>query len=107
MMNAELLVGKYNMLQQLVDEYIAFLSRKGSEEKGSNYNTIVAYRNDLNQLCRYLLHQGVEGWTEVTREMVVHCLLEMEQQRQYRTTTIVRNLGSSKSSLRYLCKVGA
>src|SRR5579875_349663 len=106
MMNAELLVGKYNMLQQLVDEYIAFLSRKGSEEKGSNYNTIVAYRNDLNQLCRYLLHQGVERWTEVTRDMVELCLLEMQQKRQYRPTTIVRKLASFKSFFRYLCKVG-
>ena len=63
-MNAELMIGKYTMLYQLVDEYIAFLSNRGDEEKGSNQNTIIAYRNDLNQLCRYLSCKSVDRWTE-------------------------------------------
>ena len=105
-MNAELMIGKYSMLYQFVDEYIAFLSNRGDEEKGSNQNTIIAYRNDLNQLCRYLSCKDVEDWTEVTRELIELFLLEMQEGRQYRPTTIVRKLASFKSFFRYLCKVG-
>ena len=39
------------MLQEVIDEYIASLSLKEQGRGGTNQNTVVAYRNDLNQVC--------------------------------------------------------
>ena len=39
------------MLEDVVDEYIASLSLREQGRDGTNQNTIMAYRNDLNQAC--------------------------------------------------------
>lgn len=91
------------MLQEAVDEYIeSLLLLKESEGTGNNQNTVVAYRNDLGQLCLYLNKQGVENWRQVTREQVTGYLLEMRETQAYRPTTIARKLAALKSFFRYL-----
>ena len=65
------------MLEDVVDEYIASLSVGEQGRDGTNHNTIVAYRNDLNQVCLYFRRQKVENWQQVTREHVAAYLLEM------------------------------
>ncbi len=49
------------MLQEAVDEYIATLSTREYTGGGNNSNTIMAYRNDLGQLCSYLSISGDTG----------------------------------------------
>lgn len=94
------------MLQEAVSVYIASLSMK-EDERGSNRNTIMAYRNDLNQLCYYLTSRGVESWSCARREHITQYLQEMQEEHSYRPTTIARKLAACKSFFRYLCSTGA
>lgn len=88
------------MLQEAINVYIASLSMK--EDERGNRNTIMAYRNDLNQLCCYLTSRGVESWCCAKREHVAQYLLEMREEHSYRPTTIARKLAAFKSFFRYL-----
>ena len=94
------------MLQEVVDEYIASLTSKESGRRGTNQNTIVAYRNDLHQLCTYLGQQALENWCQVTREHIAGYLLEMREGLAYRPTTIARKLAALKSFFRYMQSTG-
>jgi integrase/recombinase XerD len=90
------------MLQEGIDEYIASLSTKEQGREETNANTIVAYRNDLNQACAYFTRQGIESWQYVTRAHIASYLLEMRDEQAYRPTTIARKLASLKTYFRYL-----
>ncbi len=92
------------MLQEAVDNYIAALTIKEDVRNGTNMNTVMAYRNDLNQLGLYLKKQEVEDWSQVTREHLTDYLLEMHECQSYRPTTIARKLAACKSFFRYLRK---
>lgn len=93
------------MLQEGVDEYLASLS--GKKQGESNPNTLVAYRNDLNQLCAYLSRFNVGQWRQVTREHINSYLLDMREVQVYRPTTIARKLASLKMFFRHLHSAGA
>jgi integrase/recombinase XerD len=90
------------MLQEGIDEYIASLSTKEQGREEPNPNTIVAYRNDLNQACAYFTRQGIESWQHVTHAHIASYLLEMRDELAYRPTTIARKLASLKTYFRYL-----
>src|SRR2546427_7381898 len=94
------------MLQEVVDEYIASLVAGTQKRRGTNQNTVVAYRNDLHQLCLYLTRQGLENWPHVTREHIAAYLLEMREGQAYRPTTIARKLAALKSFFRYMHSTG-
>ncbi len=93
------------MLQEVVDDYIAALSKRKFERSGSP-NTAMAYRNDLNQLCGYIMSQKVEDWSQVTREQIAAYLLEMREGQAYRPATIARKIAAFKSFFRYLHEKG-
>jgi site-specific recombinase XerD len=65
------------MLQVVIDEYIASLSLKKQGQDGTNQNTVVAYRNDLTQVCSYLKRQQIENWQQVTHEHIAGYLLSV------------------------------
>ncbi|GAC1425883.1 MAG: tyrosine recombinase [Ktedonobacteraceae bacterium] len=92
------------MLQETVDDYIAALSPQENERARANMNTVMAYRSDLRQLCHYLYEQGVEHWSQVTREQLANYLIVMREGQSYRPTTIARKLAAFKSFFRYLRK---
>jgi integrase/recombinase XerD len=94
------------MLQEGIDVYISSLSASEQGREGTNQNTIVAYRNDLNQACAYLSRQGVESWQQVTRAHIAAYLLEMRDELNYRPTTIARKLASLKTFFRHLRAAG-
>jgi integrase/recombinase XerD len=94
------------MLQEVVDQYIASLSLKEQGRDGANHNTVVAYRNDLNQVCVYLKRQQIENWQQVTREHITDYLLEMREGQAYRPTTIARKLAALKAFFRYMQSTG-
>ena len=94
------------MLEDIVDEYISSLSLREQGRDGTNHNTIVAYRNDLNQVCLYFRRQKVENWQQVTREHVAGYLLEMRDGQAYRPTTIARKLAALKTFFRYMRSTG-
>lgn len=90
------------MLQEGINEYITSLSTKDQGREETNSNTIVAYRNDLSQVCAYLIRQGIESWQQVTRAHIASYVLEMHNEQAYRPTTIARKLASLKTFFRYL-----
>ena len=94
------------MLQEVIDEYIASLSLKEQGRGGTNQNTVMAYRNDLNQFCSYLKRQEIENWQQVTHEHIVGYLLEMRDAQAYRPATIARKLAALKTFSRYLESTG-
>ncbi|MDQ6661245.1 MAG: site-specific integrase, partial [Chloroflexota bacterium] len=94
------------MLQEAVDDYIASLAMNENGQTGNNQNTIVAYRNDLNQLCVYLDQQNITNWPQVNREQVAAYLLAMREQQSYRPSTIARKLAAFKSFFRFLHSSG-
>ncbi|MBV9231618.1 MAG: tyrosine-type recombinase/integrase [Chloroflexi bacterium] len=95
------------MLQKAVDDYMASLSAREHEHGGNNRNTIMAYRNDLSQLCGYLIEQGLEDWSQVTSEHIASYLLMMREGQAYRPTTIARKLAALKAFFRYMRSTGA
>src|SRR6516162_9068747 len=94
------------MLQEVIDEYITSLSLKEPGHNGTNQNTVVAYRNDLNQVCIYLKRQQIENWEQVTHEQIAGYLLEMREGQAYRPSTIARKLAALKTFFRYIQSVG-
>lgn len=99
--------GCSSMLQEVIDEYLTSLSvaeapQEDLSEGLANRNTVVAYRNDLTQAGVYLARQGVQNWSEVTREQVASYLLDMRENQSYRPTTIARKLAALKAFFRYL-----
>ncbi len=94
------------MLQEAIDEYIVWLSSRERHGGGNNQNTVVAYRNDLSQLCVYLNRQGVANWPQVTHEHIAGYLWEMREVQAYRPTTIARKLAALKAFFRFIRSVG-
>ncbi len=94
------------MLQEVIDDYIASLSSTERGRHGTNQNTVVAYRNDLNQVCSYLTRQQVKNWQQVTQEHIEDYLLEMRDAQAYRPATIARKLAALKTFFRYLDSEG-
>jgi integrase/recombinase XerD len=94
------------MLQEVVDDYITSLSKRESGRSGKNQNTILAYRNDLNQLCAYMMRREVETWSQATGELIVTYLLDMREEQAYRPATIARKLAAFKSFFRYMLTKG-
>ena len=90
------------MLQDVIDEYIASLSLKEQGLSGTNQNTVVAYRNDLKQVCSYLKRQQIENWQQVTNEHIEGYVLEMRDAQAYRPATIARKLAALKTFFRYM-----
>lgn len=94
------------MLQDGVENYITTLSSRVYNHSGSKVNTVLAYRNDLKQLCCHLATLGVEQWSQVTHEQIVAFLTWMQEEQIYRPTTIARKLAAFKSFFHYLCQIG-
>jgi integrase/recombinase XerD len=94
------------MLQEVIDEYIASLSMKEQGQEGTNQNTVVAYRNDLKQVCAYFKRQQIENWQQVTHEHIAGYLLEMRVGQAYRPSTIARKLAALKTFFRFMQSTG-
>ena len=88
------------MLQDDIAEYITSLSRR--EQGETNTNTIVAYRNDLNQASAYLTRLHIDEWQQVSSEHITEYIDEMSKNQAYRPTTVARKLASLKTFFRYL-----
>jgi integrase/recombinase XerD len=94
------------MLQDAIDEFVALLSTREQGRGGNNQNTVIAYRNDLNQLRGYLEDQEVEQWPQVTQEHIAAYMLNMREYQGYRPTTIARKLAALKSFFRSMHERG-
>ncbi|MBM4464850.1 MAG: site-specific tyrosine recombinase XerD [Chloroflexi bacterium] len=83
-----------------IEDFLNLLSL----EKGSPRNTLIAYRNDLTQLARYLNRQHtfeVKSWDEVNKDIIVAYILYLKE-REYATSTVARKVAATKSFFHFL-----
>jgi len=83
-----------------IEDFLNYLSL----EKGSPRNTMIAYRNDLAQLTRYLDNQEaceVKSWDEVDKDMIIAYILYLKE-REYATSTVARKVAATKSFFHFL-----
>lgn len=89
-------------MEQDISRFLDHLQR----DKGFSPNTLVAYRNDLEQLLTH--HRGMptngaaaEGWVAVSAETVNSYFRDL-QERHYAPATVARKIASVKSFFHYL-----
>jgi integrase/recombinase XerD len=90
-------------MQPRIEEFLNSLQ----VEKGYSNNTIVAYRNDLNQFADYLagqLHR--ESWDHVQQDDLVSYVNALRYDREYASATIARKVAAAKSFFHYLVNRG-
>lgn len=90
-------------MQQHIDEFLASLR----EQKGYSNNTIVAYRNDLNQFAQFIAERDKDtDWAEVRKEDLVAYVDDLKYQRQYASATVARKVAATKSFFHFLMEQG-
>jgi integrase/recombinase XerD len=90
------------MLKKVIEDFFVSLANGEVERSGGSNNTIMAYRNDLGQLCNYMVALGVTDWLHVTPKHLTDYIREMREGQMYRPTTMARKLASVKSFFRYM-----
>jgi integrase/recombinase XerD len=90
------------MLQEDVERYSIDFLAKMQARSDNNRNTLLAYQNDLKQLCSYLERQGLECWQHVTLDHITAYLLWMRDEQLFRPATIARKFAACKSFFSYL-----
>ena len=92
-------------LRESIESFLNYMT----VERGVSPNTLVAYRNDLNQLVGYLdtLHGRDNGfhWNQVDGQVLTAYLLRLHE-RGYSDTTRARKVASAKSLFGYLLDEG-
>jgi len=90
-------------MQQQIKEFLHSLQ----VEKGYSENTIVAYRNDLNQFLDFVEDRTkIEGWNGVHKEHLSEYVDVLKNEREYASSTVARKVAATKSFFRYLTNHG-
>ncbi len=88
-------------MEEEIGHFLNFLS----VEKGASFNTIAAYKNDLEQLRTYVLGLSINGdnpfWSQVDRGALLDFILELRR-RRYADTTVARKVAAVKSFFSFL-----
>ncbi len=77
-------------------------------EKGFSFNTIAAYKNDLNQLVEFLGPQASPDnnhWQKVDRSLLTRYILSLRE-RDYAPSTVARKVAAVKSFFDFLVEEG-
>lgn len=90
------------LLHVAVDDFVVSLAHGEVDRSSGSRNTMMAYRNDLGQLCNYMAALGITDWLHVTRDQLDDYIREMREGHVYRPTTIARKLAAVKSFFRYM-----
>ncbi len=93
------------MIEVKVQEFLDYLL----VEKGYSNNTIVAYRNDLVQLVRYLVQERqmeeAPDWRKIDRDIIIGHILHLRE-REYASSTVARKIAALKSFFHFLFQTG-
>ena len=77
------------------------------EEKGYSNNTIVAYRNDLEQFAKFLGEQtDVHGWQSVDKDHLIRYVDVLKTEHEYASATVARKVAATKSFFRFVANLG-
>jgi integrase/recombinase XerD len=89
-------------MRQQVDDFLNSLR----EEKGYSNNTIVAYRNDLEQFAQFLAKTGRTSWEVVGRDDLIAYVNSLRGEREYASATVARKVAAAKSFFHHLVSLG-
>ena len=89
-------------MKQRVEEFLDNLEN----QKGYSVNTLVAYRNDLNQFLRYLEAKGRSAWPDVNKDDLIAYIMHLKADREYASATVARKVAAIKSYFHYLTSEG-
>ncbi len=81
----------------------AFLAALEGEQNASPH-TLAAYRRDLDDVRRFLGHEGIAAWEEVTSAVARRYLAALH--RRYARASIARHLAALRSFYRFLRREG-
>ena len=88
-------------MEDEISRFLDFLS----VEKGASFNTIAAYRNDLDQLRTFVVHLSTDGdqpfWSRIDRDVLLDFILELRRKR-YADATVARKVAAVKSFFSFL-----
>jgi integrase/recombinase XerD len=73
-----------------------------AEEKGYAGNTIVAYRNDLDQFHGFETERQRSAWNQVTKEDLVTYVRWLRDDKEYAAATVARKVAAVKSFFHHL-----
>ena len=77
------------------------------EEKGYSNNTIVAYRNDLNQFLGFFEQRSeLNSWSDVSPEHLTAFVDSLRYEHDYASATVARKVAATKSFFRFLMNNG-
>ncbi len=93
-------------MRQVIDNFLNYLA----VEKGFPQNTILAYRNDLNQLAGFVEEEAakrgsIPPWASFDRQSMLSYLLDLRQ-RNYAATTIARKVAAVRSLFNFMVAEG-
>ncbi|HET8680127.1 MAG TPA: tyrosine recombinase [bacterium] len=83
-----------------IDAFLAALEA----EQNASIHTLAAYRRDLDDFRRYLRHEGIGAWGEVTTTLARRYLAALH--RRYARASIARRLAALRSFYRFLRREG-
>ena len=97
--------GQYIMKQD-IESFLNYLT----VEKGFSNNTVVAYRNDLNQLLDFMEHEAarqtlVPSWDNFNRQAMQSYMLGLAE-KSYAATTRARKVAAAKSFFAFMKSEG-
>ena len=90
-----------------MEEQIGSFLKSLEVEKGYSVNTLIAYRNDLQQFYRFLKEQSsgktaVASWPDVTKQDLIAFILFLKGEREYSSATVARKVAAVKSFFHYM-----
>ncbi|MGQ9684132.1 MAG: site-specific tyrosine recombinase XerD [Anaerolineae bacterium] len=90
-----------------MEEQIGSFLKSLEVEKGYSVNTLIAYRNDLQQFLRFLKEQSagrtpVNAWSDVTKQDLIAFILFLKGEREYSSATVARKVAAVKSYFHHL-----
>jgi len=93
-------------VRQVIDNFLNYLA----VEKGFPQNTILAYRNDLNQLAGFVEEEAakrgsIPPWASFDRQSMLSYLLDLRQ-RNYAATTVARKVAAVRSLFNFMVGEG-
>ena len=93
-------------MRQVIDNFLNYLA----VEKGFPQNTILAYRNDLNQLAGFVEEEAakrgsIPPWASFDRQSMLSYLLDLRQ-RNYAATTVARKVAAVRSLFNFMVGEG-
>jgi len=90
-----------------MEEQIGSFLKSLEVEKGYSVNTLIAYRNDLQQFVRFLREESsgrtaVNSWAGVSRQDLIAFILYLKGEREYSSATVARKVAAVKSFFHYM-----